>query len=162
MFLQKNITISSVEDKGIQLKIKDEQGKTYSFFKTKKDGSQTQAFEQFKYYKVGDRTGISYKEVPFTGKDGQNVTMKNIMGFMPILPETNEQPARPMATPQKDFVSMPEEYPTDTPTPTQDSFGRRLALHGMVNARLQTHTIQQVKAEIDELLALEDFINTKL
>lgn len=83
-FLKANIIISGVEDNGTQLKVKDENKKTYSFFKTKKDGTPTQAFSQFEYLKVGDRTGISYKEVPFTAKDGTPAKIKNITSFTPV------------------------------------------------------------------------------
>src|SRR5438445_749738 len=77
--LNANIVISGVEETPTQIKIKDQYKKTYSFFKAKKDGQPTKAFEQFAQYKVGEETGIGYKEVPY--KDG---TIKNLMNFGPI------------------------------------------------------------------------------
>lgn len=163
MFLQKNITISSVEDKGMQIKIKASDGKSYTFFKKKKDGSSTEAFAAFPEYRVGDTTGISYVENP--DKNDPKIVYKNIMSFMPILSEQiiAKSQANTVARPQ--YEPLPEEFPVSNERVEvlpQDAFGRRLALHGFVNARLQTHTIQQVKGEIDELLNLEDFINSKL
>lgn len=98
--LQKNITISGATDTGKQIKIKDEFGKTYSFFKTKQNGEQTQAMVQFPEYKVGEKTGISYKQVPYTLPDGKQTMLNNILGFMPVMQETvqataNIQTAKP-------------------------------------------------------------------
>ena len=79
-----------------QFKLKDEFGKTYSFFKSKKDGSPTQAMVQFGEYKVGERTGISYKQVPYTLPDGKQTMLNNLLGFMPTIqesaPETIQNP----------------------------------------------------------------------
>lgn len=79
-----NLTISGVEETVTQIKIKDENKKTYSFFKTKKDGGMTKAYEAFQQYKVGDTVGIGYKEVAFTGKDGTQGKIKSILSFGPV------------------------------------------------------------------------------
>lgn len=79
-----NIVIGGVEDTGQQIKIKDQNKKTYSFFKTKKDGGTTKAYEQFQQYKIGEEVGISYKEVAFTGRDGTPGKIKNIINFNPV------------------------------------------------------------------------------
>lgn len=44
----------------------------------------------------------------------------------------------------------------------QDAFGRRLALHGFINARLVNNPISQVREEVLELLSLEDFVEEAL
>jgi hypothetical protein len=44
----------------------------------------------------------------------------------------------------------------------QDEFGRRLALHGMINSRLVNNEITKVVQEIPYLLNLEDKINQAL
>lgn len=73
-----NIKIASAEDTGQQIKIRDQKRRTYSFFKTKKNGSQTQAFSNYQNFKIGDTVEIAYKNVPY--KDG---TIKNIMNMRP-------------------------------------------------------------------------------
>lgn len=70
-------TISSVEDTGTQIKIKDENGHTWSFFKNKRDGGMTVAFEQFQHYKVGELVGVSYKMA------GEKGNIRSIMSFRP-------------------------------------------------------------------------------
>jgi hypothetical protein len=73
-----NIVIAGVEDTGPQIKIKDHNKRTYSFFKNKKDGDQTAAFRNFQHFKVGDTVEISFKEVPY--KEG---TIKNVLLVKP-------------------------------------------------------------------------------
>ena len=154
--------IYAVEDRGSQIKLGDKNKRSLgSFFKEKKAGGQTVAYSQFldMGIKSGSVVEIGFKEVPY--KDG---TIKNIISFR----EANQRPLTNVIQPQElrhsreevgIFEPMPEEYPQPK---QQDAFGRRLALHGMINARLNSHTIQQVRGEIDELLALEDYINEKL
>ncbi len=149
--------IFAIEDTGMQIKLKDENKRSLGgFFKTKKDGGQTVAYTQFQDMGIesGSVVEIGFKEVPY--KDG---TIKNIISF-------RESAGRPVPhqsvqnAPEHEFVPDPEElYATVKTPPTQDAFGRRLALHGFANARLQNHTIQQVKLELQDLLALEDYIN---
>lgn len=75
------ITVSGVEDTGTKIKLKDENKKTYSFWKVKKDGSETVAFQNWKLFKVGDTVELGYKEESFTGKEGNEVTTKNVMNI---------------------------------------------------------------------------------
>lgn len=164
--LQKNIAIASAQDTGIQIKIKDADGRTYSFFKSKKDGSSTQAFNQFGQYKVGDRTGISYKEVPFIGKDGTQATIKNIIGFMPVMQETISKGERTM----QNLPIIPEykEMPIQPEVKGTDAFGRRLAIHGMINGILASGVkptdinigviiqVDMLENRINEFLSIEE------
>jgi hypothetical protein len=73
-------TITSVEDKGTQIKIKDERGNSWSFFKIKKDGQPTKAWQQFQTMKVGETTGVGYNETPNTKYGG---VFRNIVNFTP-------------------------------------------------------------------------------
>lgn len=82
-----NITIAGVEDTGTQIKIRDQNKKTYSFFKQKKDGSETAAYRDYNQFKVGDTVMVVFKEVPY--KDG---TIKNVMNFKPATGEPDQQP----------------------------------------------------------------------
>lgn len=65
---------------GTKYKIKDEEGKSYSFFDSKKDGNQTKAYQQFLDLKVGDRVGIAYKEEEGV-YNGKPVKYKTVMYF---------------------------------------------------------------------------------
>lgn len=89
-----NITIDSIEDKGLQIKIKS--GKlSYSFFKKAyQSENDSEAYTEFQGLKVGDRTGIAYTE---NVKEG--ITYKNIQSFLPIL---TEPIARPGKTPAEE------------------------------------------------------------
>jgi hypothetical protein len=49
-----NLVIQSVEDKGTQIKFKGSDNKTYSFFKNKRDGGMTVAYQSFQKFKVGE------------------------------------------------------------------------------------------------------------
>ncbi len=71
-----NIAISGVEDTGNQVKIRDQNKRTYSFFKNKKDGEPTVAFQDFQHFKIGDTALVTYKEVPY--RDG---TIRNVINF---------------------------------------------------------------------------------
>ena len=77
--LNANITIAGIEDTGTIVKIKDSEGKTWTFFKNKKSGGPTVAFDQFSQYKVGDTTGVAYNENP-NPKGG---VFRNIVSFQP-------------------------------------------------------------------------------
>ena len=94
-FKKLNIAISAVEDTGPQIKLRDQNKRTYSFFKTKKDGGETVAFQDYKNFKPGDTAEITYKEVPY--KEG---TIKNIIGIHPASgePETPAPPAKSLAS----------------------------------------------------------------
>ncbi len=81
-----NITISSVEDTGQQIKIRDQNRRIYSFFKSKKDGGDTEAYKSYQQYKIGDNVMVTFKEVPY--KDG---VIKNIMLFKPATGQPEEK-----------------------------------------------------------------------
>ena len=111
----RNITISSIEQKtlsngSIMTKVTDEDGKKYSFFNTKKDGSPTAASEGFLGISIGDIVEIGYveEEKEFAGDKGQvKYTQRTIRAL-----EKVEPPSKAVVAPGKDWVSV-----DDTPAP---------------------------------------------
>jgi len=69
-----NIKIKSAEDTGPQIKLRDQNNRTYSFFKNKKDGDATVAFLNYQNFKVADEVEISFREVPYNGIVIRNIT----------------------------------------------------------------------------------------
>lgn len=141
------------------LKITDQTGMVFNLSEKKKDGTTSEAWTQYQNMglKIGSTVDIWFAESP----NSHGSTSRYIRSFR----EAAGVPQAVGAMPnnqimENEQIPLPEEAPTQPKG--QDQFGRRLALHGFLNARLQNHTIAQVKAEIDELLALEDYINTKL
>ena len=158
----KTITISKVEmtsfDTGNQYKITSSEGVKYKFYNTKKDGNPTVAFKQFQDMgiKIGSTVEVWYKELA-KEYEGKPYTDRIIASFR----EAVGRPAQ--ATKQelkKEIQYNIEQQPKDEKF--WQERGRRLALHGFINGRLVNHTIAEVKAEINELLALEDEIDKKL
>lgn len=89
----KTIKIDSVEQKEVQygtLTTITSNGDKYSFFDTKKDGSNTKAYEQFKKYefKIGDAVSAEVKEEQdtFTNKEGKKIdyTRRTILYFQEV------------------------------------------------------------------------------
>ncbi|MDC6706039.1 hypothetical protein OEZ83_27110, partial [Leclercia adecarboxylata] len=108
-----------------------------SFFKNKKDGGTTQAYQQFQDMdlKSGSIVEIGFKEVPY--KDG---TIKNILGFRePNIMATPQQTTQSQIVQPRANSSVQNEYKA----PTQDAFGRRLAIHGLINGLLAGGTLPQ-------------------
>lgn len=165
--------ISAIEDTGIQLKLRDKNKKSLgSFFKKKKDGASTVAYDQ--YLDMGIESGsvveISFKEVPY--KDG---TIKNIIGFREAAgrPESNYK-ARINGTESADAQALKEalddlpllesEFPNAKPQ-GQDKFGQRLAVHGLLNGLLASgnYLPEEINDKlIKDVIALEDRINEAL
>lgn len=141
----KTITVSSVSDVGEKVKIKDHEGKTFNVWKNKKDGTPTQAYSQFLAMdlKVGGSAAVGFKEDQFDYQ-GKTVTSKVIISFR----ETNETPALP--------ANGSQVYES------KEDYSRRLGVHGFVNARLVNNTPEQVEAELDKLIGLEDVLEAKL
>ena len=87
-----NIKISGAEDTGSQVKIRDQNQRIYSFFKTKKDGGETEAYRSYRQFKVGDTALVTFKEVPY-----KNGTIKNVMMFKPATGEPDQAAVTPQA-----------------------------------------------------------------
>lgn len=169
--LSKTITISKVESKmfengGTQYKITTTANEKFKFNDTKKEGGLTVASQQFKDMgiKVGSTVDVWYKEVQ-KEYEGKPYTDRLIATFR----ENNGEPiqqARPAPkTPvisNSSSTSLKYEPVQEKSQEFWDERGRRLALHGFINARLVNNPISQVELEIDQLLKLEDKINLKL
>jgi hypothetical protein len=131
--LNKAITIQEVQMKqttgGSKYAIKDHEGRTFNFFTTKKDGTDTSVFAQFKNMGlgVGHTVQIGYVEDEFE-REGKRVISKKIINFR----ETNEAPTQTSA-PQKSFNA---EAPVRSQGHSNDAFGRRLGVQGHINALL--------------------------
>lgn len=82
---EKAITIMELADKGTQIKLKADDGKTYSFFKTFPDGNITPAFTAYKEMALAAQStvAITYKDKPGKTKDGRPTTYHNIFYFNP-------------------------------------------------------------------------------
>lgn len=151
------IKITSIEEDNGRYKIKDEHNKSYSFFKTLSGKDDlTQAYSHFTYnnhngaFKVGDTVKIGYSEKPGTDRSGKPITYKNIVSFFPA--EPSSQP-----------VVVAHPAPVAEPYESRNQFGKRLALHGMVNGMLAADTKPlEVILELPNLLKLEDAIEAIL
>lgn len=155
------ITIAGVEDKGVQLKVKGSDGKTYSFFKKKQDGQNSVAYSQWKdmELEVGSTVAIGFKTASKTFDDGKTVEFRNIMSFR----EADGAPAPKAPVHSKTEPTAPVVVkPATTPQRSMhdDEFGWRLAIHGFVNGLLAggMKPAEITRTTIAELLMLEDKI----
>lgn len=84
----KVITIASIEDKGVQIIITDQDGVKYSFWKNKQDGSETNAWRTFQTanhngpHLIGTHTQLSFKEETKTNNYGKTVTYRTVISFL--------------------------------------------------------------------------------
>uniref|UniRef100_A0A6M3Y4L2 Uncharacterized protein n=1 Tax=viral metagenome TaxID=1070528 RepID=A0A6M3Y4L2_9ZZZZ len=80
------IKITEVADKGERLEVIDGRTK-YGFWKAKKDGTKTKAYEQWLSFELGVgksvNAGVKEEDASFTGKEGNevNFTRRTIMFF---------------------------------------------------------------------------------
>lgn len=98
--LERTITINNPFDGGTYISIKDENGKSYSFNKNKKDGSVTRAYSVFRTLRQGEVVTIAYEEKP--GSKGG--TFRNIAVIKPtgVQQASNQEvPATPAPVPPK-------------------------------------------------------------
>jgi hypothetical protein len=117
--LNKTIRICGVEDSGTQIKIIDENKFKYSFFKEKKAGGNTVAWEQFQKLKVGDTTGIGFNDNP--NPKNPALPFHNIVNFTPpnyaqqaqVAQQSAQSPTLAPNTPPSGKNSVTE--PTYTP-----------------------------------------------
>lgn len=99
--IKKRITVTAIETKSGQTNgntwnmviIKDENSDKYSFFTTKKDGTDTKAYEGYKKIPVtvGGQVNVAFGETPksFINNDGKEINYKvrNIAFFGEVLLE---------------------------------------------------------------------------
>ena len=161
--IQNTITeVFTVEDSGTQIKLKDKNKRSLgSFFKAKKDGNPTMAYQQFQDMEIksGLVVEIGFKEVPY--KDG---VIKNIISFREAAGRPVERQQTQNSAPQQEIEPLPEEYPTQQKANGQDAFGRRLAIHGLINGMLAGgyKVVDFDMSLIEEVGNLEDKINKYL
>lgn len=74
--IERTIQIADITIKDAQIKIKDEFGNLYSFFKTKKDGTKTKAMLTAGGIKKGMTVTMLFKEVPY-----KESSLNSIMKF---------------------------------------------------------------------------------
>jgi hypothetical protein len=158
--LNKGITIQEIQMKtvksGSKYALRDHEGKTFNFFTTKQDGSDTQVYSQFKNMglKTGSTVTIGYVEDEFE-IDGKKVISKKIINFRELSGEPSQ------TAPQE--KSSHTEANRGQSGHFNDAFGRRLALHGFVNGMLASGaTVDVIKRDLPALLSLEDAIDIEL
>lgn len=122
-FINKVITIVSKEETktkaGTNTKVKlvDQDGVKYSYFKKKKDGALSSAAEQFKDMGLDENSVVQISWVLDTYEvEGKSITENKVTGFR----ETSEQPVmgqvpapRPQPVKQNEYKPTKEQEPTD-------------------------------------------------
>jgi hypothetical protein len=127
--LNKIITVSSVETSDKKTVIKDQDGKKFNVWHTKKDGTPSKASVTMQQYgvKAGSTVEISYTEEDFVA-DGKQLKSKRVMSFAP----TTGNPA-------------PKNIVGDTGhLPQPDTHGEILGTSGILQAMLAGGVIQEV------------------
>lgn len=157
--MQKEIKVSEISDKGPTIRIVDETGKKYVLWK-EWQGAETPPYETFQ--RLGTKTGsllsIEFvtKKKNFKGTDYDENTIKNIIGHVVVGYEA------PKPTTQTNSAPRSNSYVTEA-SESKEDFGRRLAIHGMVNGMLSSgKSIEEVLSQLTDLLTLEDAINEVL
>jgi hypothetical protein len=176
------ITIESVEQKNDRVTLVAHNKNRYGFWATRKAKDRngevifdhhnqpvmedSAAMTQFKNMglKKGGTVRIGYVIESYTDKNGVNRESKKIINFQ----ESNEAPtvAADRLTPLNTAL-QPESSRGEAPARSQgtstDAFGRRLALHGMVNGMLAAGaTVDVIARDLKALLKLEDAIDLAL
>lgn len=160
-FIDKNIKIVSWEKKTAKngnpfLTITDQDGDKYVLWPKKKDGDLSVAGAQWKEMGLDEGSDVNVSWVAETYTfEGEERTSNKIVGFR----ETTETVK---TTPSYNGKSNGVKTEEPVRVPIQDGHGRRLALHGFINARLANNDIDTVRSEITKLLALEDYVEESL
>src|SRR2546423_6471035 len=159
-----NATISIVEmsDKrgqyGLIKKIKGKnletgQTNTYTVHQTKKDGGFTVAWEQLSGISIGDTVSVGYAEQSGTMQDGTPFTSRIIRNFDKTVGEGRKQYIQHNPAPQAQSPRINDSGASQRES--SEAFGKRLAIHGMVNGLLASGVAIAVIQEptIKDLLA---------
>lgn len=131
------IILSNSEQTPTQVKITDEAGNYYSFFKTKKsDGQPTRAYQQFQTLNHGDTATVVYEE-----KQGQGTTIfRNISLFKDIAVGAPVQP--PVAQPDSIKATVPPGIPQFTmhkPFPASVDKSTFIEAQAIAKSLLESH-----------------------
>jgi hypothetical protein len=86
-----NITLSSLEDKGLTVKIKDSEGRSWHVWKAdyNNKAAMSDAWEALQQIKIGESFGVKYgeKEESYNGK---NYTKRTIYEILPVVANPTE------------------------------------------------------------------------
>lgn len=155
----KIITIAKIEQSAKAFKITDQDGDKYTLWIRKQDGNNTQAFDQYQIMglMVGKIAYVGFKAEPatFTNDVGKviNYTQRTIISF-------REATNAPLNNPQPEYQKK-QTTQTEPFTETREEYGRRLAIHGMVNGMLASGKNPE-EIKVSTLLELEGRINEVL
>ncbi len=161
--INKTIKIESIAIKDGRYSIKDSEGKSFSFFQFKNGTKETtQAYEQLNNgnhngpFVKGDYAFIGYSENASVARDGQPITYRNIVSIMPAQGGQAEPRAEAPSPSNPGGDREPEME-------SRKDFGRRLAIHGMVNGLLASgEAPARVAGMLQELIKLEEAIDAEL
>jgi len=156
-----NIRIQSSEDTGQQIKIRDHKRRTFSFFKTKKDGSETAAFRNYQHFKIGDTVEISYKNVPY--KDG---TIKNVLNMRPATgPIEESAPTENYIFKQRTRMGPGREYWEERDAKRQSSILMQVAFKAAVSleaARVENGEAENKERMFSDTLEFYDWMENEI
>lgn len=130
----------------------------YQFWRDEK-GDQSQAFKAFEEMKLtpGSVCQIEYIEEPenFTNSEGKTInwTKRSIRGIF----QASGNPTPPQVETPRYVANSASQGES------REDYGRRLAVHGMVNGLLASGTsMEVVKYQLKDIIQLEDAINEAL
>jgi hypothetical protein len=162
--LNKGITIQEISMKSVKsgnrYSLKDHEGKTFGFFTTKQDGTDTQAYSQFKSMglKVGSTVTVGYVEDEYE-IDGKKVISKKIISFR----ELGGDPSQTAHQVESGHTEANRGQYGNSSSGANDAHDRRLAIHGFVNGMLANGaTVETIVKDLPSLLRLEDTIEKVL
>jgi hypothetical protein len=152
--IQKLITIAKIGEKERKFWIKDTEGEIYSGF-TEWQGTENIEYSQLKNgnhgdpFKEGEQALIEFTKSAGTDKNGNDVIYKNLKAIYP-----------PDSKPLQHRLEIPPKAPSAS---VNDDYGKRLALHGFVNALLSSgKNLVEVEGMLPALIDLEDEIEKAL
>jgi hypothetical protein len=159
-----NIVYSGMEDKGgPTVTILDEKKNKWTIWKADYENKEldSEAYGSLKAYKIGESFGVEYgeKEESFVAKEGKtiNFTRRTIYKILPLVSNPSASQAQP-ASPSRSKTG-----PSMTEYESREAFGKRLAIHGMVNGMLAAGaTIETIVKDLPALLKLESKIDLAL
>jgi hypothetical protein len=163
--LNSTITIEEVVDKGKKLSLKANDGNrtfTYSIWKTKQDGNDSASYSQYKNMGlgVGSTVMIGYVIDEYTtdiNGVSKQIQSKKIINFREASSVPGSQTPAPAQSPRGGANNASQGY-------SGDAFGRRLAVHGFVNAMISSgiKPTDISSAALGALLTLENRIDEAL
>lgn len=157
------VKIAKIGEKGNGFWIKDEKGDFYSGFK-EYQGKPNLEYEQLMGgnhdtpFKEGDMAVLRIVKKAGVDKDGKDKIFNNIVGVFPGDTTASAGLRKPVDAVQAQTYEKAET--PEKPMESRENFGRRLAIHGMVNGLLAAGmAITQIEERLGELLRLENSIN---